>query len=111
MLVLNQEQQKAYDYFIKMRDRCRVVITAQNYMNEHVPKSEVLASVDIINMNHNLFVENTDYKEYVAAFKAWLAVEPKFRDDQRMRASRGDYNGECDDYSFEPTDKEYRELI
>jgi hypothetical protein len=38
-----------------------------------------------------LFEVNEEWLEYKDAFAAWLAVEPAFRHDERMRMSRGDY--------------------
>ena len=52
---------------------------------------DYLACVDIAGMNHPLFVVNDDWVEYKEAFLAWLAVEPRFREEERLRMSRGDY--------------------
>lgn len=108
MIDLTPEQQKLYDAFIKHRDKVRYVITRKNFMNEAIPFSDIYATVDIVGMNHPLFVENTPWIEFIAARMAWLGVEPTFRNEERMRASRGDYGDE--DSWDDVVDKNIKEL-
>ena len=83
-LELTKEQQKAYDRFIKARDRV-------HKGPKWVKSSVIESSVDIAGFNHPFYVPNETYQEYLDAFMAWLDIEPRFRDVERMRASRGDY--------------------
>lgn len=87
MIELNEEQKRAYARFIKARDR------VFNRRGKHawVPLSEYSACVDVSGMNHPLFVQNDEWLEYKDAFTQWLAIEPPFRELERMRMSRGDY--------------------
>lgn len=109
MLVLTKEQQISYNYYIKMRDKVKLVITDKNFMSEHTPFSEVLACVDVTGINHCLFIQNDAWMEYLDARKDWLGVEPEFRNVERLRASRGDYGRE-DDWDAEHVEKDYKEL-
>jgi hypothetical protein len=84
MISLTAEQQKAYDRFIGARDRVR--------SGTWVRLAEVQSTVDLMGFNHQFYEENPEYQEYKEAFAAWLAVEPAFRHEERMRASRGDYD-------------------
>jgi hypothetical protein len=89
MIDLSPEQQRAYDRYITARNKmgigCRVK------PRKWIPSRDYLACVDIAGMNHPLFVVNDDWVEYKEAFLAWLAVEPRFREEERLRMSRGDY--------------------
>lgn len=87
MISLTPEQQKAYDRFIRARDRLGVVKRTGNWIRS----AQVRSTVDLMGFNHQFFEDNPEYQEYVEAFREWLAVEPEFRDKERMRASRGDY--------------------
>jgi hypothetical protein len=93
-LEFTEEQQQAYDTFIKHRDHVGVVKTKQNAKAKWIRHAEVECSVDVTGINHPLFVPNTDYMAYIDAFDEWLMVEPHFREEERMRASRGDYGEE-----------------
>lgn len=90
MIEFNDEQKKAYDRFIKARDR------VFNRRSKHawIPLSDYSACVDVAGMNHPLFVQNDVWFEYKEAFKYWLEVEPPFREQERMRMSRGDYGAQ-----------------
>ena len=81
---LTKEQRTAYDRYIRARDR---VFSGSKWVRQ----SSMESTVDIQGYNHPFFVVNDAYKEYVEAFQAWLDIEPKFRDEQRMRSTRGDY--------------------
>jgi len=83
-LELTKEQQIAYDRFIKARDK---VYKGGVW----VRPSEFDGCVDVEGINHPLFLVNDVFIEYQNAFQAWLDIEPRFRKEQRMRASRGDY--------------------
>lgn len=89
MIDLSPEQKRAYDRYIAARNKlgigCRIK------PKKWIPLKDYLACVDIAGMNHPLFVQNDDWFEYKEAFLAWLAVEPPFREQERMRMSRGDY--------------------
>ena len=91
---MNKEQQMAYDRFIRARNRM-----GYNRVSKqgHIPKSEVIQTVDISGLNHPLFEPNPLYQEYLDSFDAWLAVEPTFRKAERLSAIRGDY-GQADSW-------------
>ena len=76
MIKLTSEQQQAYDRFIRVRNRLW-------YSNKWIPRSDVLACVDVAGLNHPMFIENDDYIEYQQAFQDWLKVEPEFRKGAR----------------------------
>lgn len=86
MIELSAEQRKAYDRYIRIRNRVNSA--------PYVPHSDVLATVDVEGLNHPLYEPNPLWEEYKEAFLAWLAVEPAFRQQERMRMSRGDYGAQ-----------------
>jgi len=94
MIELTKEQQLAYDRFIRARNRMGYNRVAKQ---GHVPKSQIVQTVDIAGLNHPLFEPNPLYQEYLDSFDAWLAVEPPFRKVERMSAIRGDY-GQSDSW-------------
>jgi len=96
MIKLDHEQQKAYDRFIRARNR------VYGRKGKWVRASDYTSTVDIVGLNHPLFELNEEYQEYKDAFKQWLAVEPAFRHKERMRASRGDY-GTMDSWDDKPS--------
>lgn len=98
---LNAKQQAAYDRYILARNKVGAV-RVRNMKYKWVPLSDYLACVDLIGMNHPVFVLNDDFIEYKAAFLAWLSVEPEFREEERMRSSRGDY-GTADSWDDRPS--------
>ena len=83
--MMTDEQKIAYGRFIKARDRIRDA-------SHWIPPKDYICTVDIVGMNHPLFELNEPYIEYKEAFQAWLAVEPREREEQRMRMTRGDYD-------------------
>lgn len=89
LLQLTEEQKKAYNRFIAARDKLGYGLKNRN--PKWVNPSEVEGCVDVEGFNHPLFIVNEVYLEYVNAFQAWLDIEPRFRDEERMRSSRGDY--------------------
>lgn len=88
MIELNQEQERAYARYIKARDR---VGLGPIKPKKWVPLTDYEACVDVTGLNHPLFVQNDAWLDYKEAFMNWLSVEPPFREQERMRMSRGDY--------------------
>jgi len=88
MIEFTKEQQLAYDRWIRIRNR-----VGYNGVSKlgHVPKSQVIQTVDVGGLNHPMFEPNPLYQEYLDAFDAWMAVEPEFRKNERMSMIRGDY--------------------
>jgi len=91
MIELTKEQKIAYARFIKARDRVGLGNRKPSKNYSWVPLSDYSACVDVVGLNHPLFVQNEPWLEYKEAFMAWLEVEPAFREVERMRMSRGDY--------------------
>ena len=85
------EQVKAYERFIKARDKVGVVRTQGYTKRKWIRQADVVCSVDIAGMNHPLFEPNDDWLEYKEASSLWWVVEPEFRKTERMSAIRGDY--------------------
>lgn len=96
MIKLTQEQQKAYDRFIRARDK------VFKRKGKWVRMADVKSTVDITGFNHPFYEANPEYEEYKDAFKQWLVVEPQFREQERMRSSRGDY-GTTDSWEDKPS--------
>lgn len=86
-MILTDEQQRAYDKYIKARDKVGLV----RRKGEWVRLADVIETFDDPKLNHPLFVQNDAWLEYKQAFVEWLAVEPKCREQERMRMTRGDY--------------------
>ena len=82
---LTPEQIGAYNRYIIARDK------VFKHPKKWVRLSEIQSCIDVPNLNHPLFVVNDEYIEYTNAFQEWLRVEPPFRQEERMRATRGDY--------------------
>ena len=97
MINLTQEQQRAYDRFIRARDRVRIGKYGKKLKGAHIPLSAVFCVVDQPNMNHPMYLENTEWIEYLEASEAWWAIEPEFRKKERMSMIRGDY-GDVDNW-------------
>jgi hypothetical protein len=93
-LDLTEEQVRAYKRFIRARDAVKLVKTPHNIRNSYVPHRDYLDSIHVEGLNHPLFITNDLWLEYKEASAAWWAVEPAFRHEERMRASRGDYGPE-----------------
>lgn len=89
MIELSPEQQKAYARFIAARDR--VGLGRSKPKGSWVPHRDYLICVDIENLNHPLFMVNDEWIEYKEASLAWWQVEPRFREEERLRMTRGDY--------------------
>ena len=97
MIELTPEQTKAYNRFIMARDK------VHKRGKKWVRASIVSHCVDVQGLNHPAYVVNDEYVEYVEAFKQWLAVEPRFRHEQRLRSSRGDYGVPADNWDEKPS--------
>jgi len=97
MISLTEEQQRAYDRYIRARDRVRIGSYGKKQKGEWIPLSDVIRTVDATSLNHPLFEENDAWIEYKDAFSAWLEVEPEFRKRERMSMIRGDY-GDTDNW-------------
>jgi hypothetical protein len=97
MIVLTMEQQKAYDRFIRARDKVRIGTYAKYSKGDRIPHSDVIQTVDVEGMNHPLFEQNDEWLEYKEASAAWWAIEPEFRKTERMSMIRGDY-GDADSW-------------
>jgi hypothetical protein len=91
LIKLTPKQQKAYDRYIKARNRVRIGSYGKHLKGNWIPLSDVVCTVDIANMNHPLFEQNDEWIEYKAAFADWLAIEPEFRKTERMSMIRGDF--------------------
>jgi hypothetical protein len=93
---MTNEQQRAYQRFIKARDSVSLG-QYRKYSKQWQPTTDVLCSVDVAGLNHQLFEVNHDWLEYKEASLAWWAVEPEFRKTERMSMIRGDY-GDSDNW-------------
>ncbi len=96
MIELTPEQTKAYNRYIMARDKI------YKRRKEWVRASTISHCIDVAGLNHPLYVINDAYLDYVEAFEEWLRVEPKFREQERMRSSRGDY-GAPDNWDEKPS--------
>jgi hypothetical protein len=97
MISLTEEQQRAYDRYIRARNRVRIGSYGKKQKGDWIPLSDVTCTVDVGGLNHPLFEQNDEWLEYKDAFAAWLAIEPEFRKAQRMSMIRGDY-GDTDNW-------------
>ena len=86
---LTEEQKKAYERFIRARDR--VGLGARKPKGKWIRQAQVQSCVDIAGYNHPFYEPNPAWTEYLEASSDWWRVEPKFRDEERLRMSRGDY--------------------
>jgi len=102
MIELSKEQKQAYDRFIRARDRVKLVKTRANLKYEWIPHRDYLDSEKNNGQHHPLFEPNLIWQEYKDASLAWWRVEPKFRNEERMRMSRGDY-GHSDSWDDAPS--------
>ena len=91
MIDLNPEQQRAYERFIRARDKVKLVRTKNNAKLPYIPHREYTDSITESGSLAPLFIPNLPWLEYLEASLAWWAIEPKFRDEERLRMSRGDY--------------------
>ena len=89
--MMTDEQKRMYDRYIRARNNVSLGQYRKYNKGEWQPTSDVLMTVDESNLNHPLFIENDNWKEYKEASQAWWAIEPQFRKDERMSMIRGDY--------------------
>lgn len=90
MIQLSTEQQRAYERFIKARNKVGLVRTKDYAKQAYIPQRQY-TTVDVENSNHPMFERNDEWFEYLEASELWWAVEPEFRKSERMSAIRGDY--------------------
>lgn len=95
MIELTPEQVRAYNRYIMARDK--VFKRKKGWIRS----STISHCIDVAGLNHPLYVVNDEYQEYLDAFDAWLKVEPPFREQERMRSTRGDY-GTPDSWEEKP---------
>lgn len=102
MIDLTPEQQRAYDRFIRARNKVNIGQYGKRIKGQHIPQSTVLCTVDQPNMNHPMYLENDDWIEYLQASAGWWQIEPEFRKKERMSMIRGDY-GDSDTWRDKQT--------
>ncbi len=88
---MTEEQKRAYDRFIRARDKVGLVRTRGYSKQPWVRCADVIQTVDVAGMNHPLFEQNDDWLEYKEASLAWWSLEPEYRKTERMSSIRGDY--------------------
>lgn len=91
---MTNEQIRAYKRYTKALEKVKLVRTTKNFTWPYIPHRDCLDSVRPDGTHHPLFEMNDDWEEYKLASEAWWAIEPEWRKDERMRASRGDYGDE-----------------
>ena len=91
MINLTDKQLRAYQRYIKARNRVGLVRTKDFNANSYVPHRDYTSTVDIVGMNHPLFELNEEWAEYKEASQMWWDIEPEFRKRERMSSIRGDY--------------------
>lgn len=97
MIKLTEEQQRAYDRYIRARDRVKIGMYGKKNKGVWIPLSDVMCTVDITGLNHPLFEQNDAWLEYKEASMEWWAIEPEFRKTEKMSMIRGDY-GNADNW-------------
>jgi hypothetical protein len=97
MTDFTQEQTRAYQRFIIARNNVSLGQYRKYNKRPWQPTSDVVCSVDVIGLNHQLFEQNDEWLEYKEASLAWWAIEPEFRKTERMSMIRGDY-GDSDSW-------------
>jgi hypothetical protein len=97
MISLTDQQQKAYNRYIRARDRVGIGSYGKKQKSGYIPLSDIVCTVEVVGLNHPLFEQNDAWLEYKEAFNAWLEVEPEFRKQERMSMIRGDY-GDSDNW-------------
>ena len=97
MTDFTQEQTRAYQRFIIARNNVSLGQYRKHNKKPWQPTSDVVCSVDVAGLNHQLFEQNDEWLEYKEASLAWWAIEPEFRKTERMSMIRGDY-GDSDSW-------------
>ena len=99
MTTFTEEQTRAYERYIKARDKVGLVRT-KGYGKRPWIRTAEYDTVEVAGLNHPLFERNDDWFEYLDASSQWWAVEPEHRKTSRMSAIRGDY-GASDNWNEE----------
>jgi len=99
MIEFTPEQTRAYQRFIRARDKMGIVRT-KGFAKRPWIRCADYDTVEVAGLNHPLFELNEDWQEYKEASLAWWAIEPEFRKTERMSAIRGDY-GTADSWNEE----------
>ena len=90
MTQFTTEQARAYERFIKARDKVVLVRTKGYATRPYIPQRRY-TTVDVAGLNHPMFERNDEWFEYLEASEQWWAIEPEHRKTERMSAIRGDY--------------------
>ena len=88
---MNNLQNEAYKRFIHARNSVSLGQYRRHNKDIWQPTTDISNTVCNPRANHPLYESNDAWLEYKAASSAWWAVEPEYRADERLRASRGDY--------------------
>jgi hypothetical protein len=91
MIKFTEDQQKAYDRYIRARNNVSLGQYRRHNKKGWQPTSDVVCTVDVAGLNHPMFLENDAWIEYKEASIAWWAIEPEIRKEERMSMIRGDY--------------------
>jgi len=91
VIKLDEEQAAAYARYKRAADAVGI---GKRVRGAWVPFSDVLGSLKPDGVATPLFIPNDAWLEYKLAAEAWLRVEPRFRHDERLRSTRGDYDHE-----------------
>ena len=97
MINFTPDQARAYARFIRARNSVSLGQYRKHNKKPWQPTSDVVCSVEVAGLNHQLFEQNDDWLEYKEASLAWWAIEPEFRKTERMSMIRGDY-GDSDSW-------------
>jgi hypothetical protein len=97
MINFTPDQARAYARFIRARNNVSLGQYRKHNKKPWQPTSDVVCSVEVAGLNHQLFEQNDDWLEYKEASLAWWAIEPEFRKTERMSMIRGDY-GDSDSW-------------
>jgi hypothetical protein len=97
MINFTPDQARAYARFIRARDNVSLGQYRKHNKRPWQPTSDVVCTVEVAGLNHQLFEQNDDWLEYKEASLAWWAIEPEFRKTERMSMIRGDY-GDSDSW-------------
>ena len=100
---LTDEQMRAYSKFVRAAEKVKLIKTKRNFTWPYVPQRDYLDCLRPDGTHHPVFVENEAWSEYKLASEEWWRLEPEWRKDERLRASRGDY-GDEDSWDDEVTD-------
>jgi hypothetical protein len=90
MTTFTEEQTRAYERYIRARDKMGLVRN-KGYGKRLWIRTAEYDTVDVAGLNHPLFARNDDWFEYLEASSQWWAIEPEHRKTNRMSAIRGDY--------------------